>query len=181
MIEEVSMHFLESVNREQEKIIRFLKELNLRIFFRWIVRSHHIVAFHQFLFERRVFLLILKKLTNIIRLSSNFLFLPEIVVFSSIVPWRRIVPNISSIIQDNMIFCSIRKYVLHWFSVQATVLVTTYHSVRQKAFRTLKKFERFFIPSWKVRKRLSSPLSSHPFAYLVSINPCSFGIDIHFE
>ena len=140
------------------------------------------VRFYHFILQNRI--LILHKCTNV----QHFLFLLfsllfiKIVILPSKKPRWRIAPYISTIVKDQMVLSSCRQNILHRFSIHATVFVPTHHTVRRKAFCIPQKIDWWLLPSIYGRKwRLSPPLSPNPSANTISINSCSFCININLK
>ena len=108
--------------------------------------------------------------------------LQKMEIFTSIIPRWRVCPYIPSIIKDNMVLCSVRKDILHWFCLKIHILVSTDYSIRTKSFCIFEECKRRLGPGRNLKRwRFSSPLSPYPSADIICVYSGSFGVDVDFK
>ena len=86
VLEEVAVHFFERMSSKQEKVISFIRKLNLVLLLGRIVLPHFVVVVDQLFLERMSLLLTLKVVAHIRPLSLRLQPLDKVEVFSRVVP-----------------------------------------------------------------------------------------------
>lgn len=130
-----------------------------------------------------LYLLIAQIMRNII-ISNRIFFwffhlLKKIIIFSCEEPWRRIIPNISPIIQNQMVLCFAWQDLLKWLGLKVAVFITTNYICRERFF-VLKEEQFLWLPCLiRMAFLLTSILGSDILANLLRINSCAFRIDVY--
>lgn len=102
----------------------------------------------------------------------------EVVVLSSKEPGRGVVPDISSIVQDEVVLGLAGEDAIEGFRVQVAVFVPT-DDVGGEGFLALQEEQFLGFPGEVgMRALLSSVLGSNVFADFLSIHPCPLGVHV---
>jgi hypothetical protein len=109
-------------------------------------------------------------------LSGLFALAEEVVVLSREEPGRRVVPDIPTVIQDEVVFGLAGQDAIEGLRVQVAVLVAT-DDVGGKRFLALQEEQFLCFPGEVgMGALISSVLGTNVFAYFLSVYPRSLGV-----
>ena len=177
------MNFFERKCCKKQEIVMPFSDIYFYISFLMIMLPHMVVAVDKLSHIGLMILIFFNEMIyTLAHLTWISLPLEEAIVLSCKKPRSRIAPNISSIIQNQMILSPSWKYVLHWLCFKIHVFIPTNYTMRSETLVALEKSHIGLTPRVDVEGWwLTSPLMPNPSTNAVGIDSSTFSIDINLK